>query len=72
MFSVPEDTQVRGFISALLSCLIRLFRCYEYDRNFIAHTLDELIEASKGLFSFEEEVGIDGTVWHNYVFKREG
>lgn len=43
----------------------------EYDRNFIAHTLDELIEASKGLFSFEEEVGIDGTVWHNYVFKRE-
>ncbi len=44
----------------------------EYDRNFIAHTLDELIEASKGLFSFEEEVGIDGTVWHNYVFKREG
>lgn len=43
----------------------------DYDRNFIAHTLDELIEASRGLLSFEEEVGIDGTVWHNYIFKRE-
>ena len=43
----------------------------EYDRNFIAHTLDELTEASKGLFSFSEEMGVDGTVWHNYVFKRE-
>jgi SAM-dependent methyltransferase len=43
----------------------------EYDRNFIAHTLDELTEASKGLFSFSEEMGVDGTVWHHYVFKRE-
>lgn len=42
----------------------------EYDRNFIAHTLDELIEAADGLFNFLQEVGYDGTVWHNYIFQR--
>lgn len=42
----------------------------EYDRNFIAHTLDELLNASEGLFKFEKEVGFDGTVWRNYIFKR--
>lgn len=41
----------------------------EYDRNFIGHTLDELITASTGLFEFEREVGYDGTLWHNYIFK---
>jgi hypothetical protein len=41
----------------------------EYGRNFIAHTLEELIDASDGLFTFEQEVGFDGTVWRNYVFK---
>ena len=43
----------------------------EYDRNFIAHTLNELIEASDGLFTFEREVGHDGTVWQNYIFRCE-
>lgn len=42
----------------------------EYDRNFIAHTLDELVDAAAGLFTFVQEVGYDGTVWHNYIFKR--
>jgi len=42
-----------------------------YDRNFIGHTLDELREAAKGLFSYEREVGDDGTGWHNYIFKCE-
>ena len=42
----------------------------EYDRNFICHSLKELIDAASGLFTFEQEVGYDGTVWHNYVFKR--
>lgn len=41
----------------------------EYDRNFIGHTLDELINASFGFFEFEREVGYDGTAWHNYIFR---
>lgn len=41
----------------------------EYDRNFIAHTLDELMDAASGLFHFLQEVGYDGTVWHNYIFQ---
>lgn len=43
----------------------------DYDRNFIAHTLDELIRESDGLFTFEQEVGFDGTIWRNYIFKRD-
>ncbi len=42
----------------------------EYDRNFIAHTLDELVDAASGLFNFLQEVGHDGTAWHNYIFQR--
>ncbi len=42
----------------------------EYDRNFIAHTLDELVDAASGLFGFLREVGYDGTVWHHYIFQR--
>lgn len=41
----------------------------EYDRNFIAHTLEELVDAASGLFNFLQEVGHDGTVWHNYIFQ---
>lgn len=41
----------------------------EYDRNFIGHTLDELIRTAEPWFSFEREVGDDGTVWHNYIFR---
>lgn len=41
----------------------------DYDRNFIAHTLEELIDASADGFSFEQEVGMDGTVWRNYIFR---
>lgn len=41
----------------------------EYDRNFIGHTLDELMDASDGLFSYVEEVAYDGSKWHNYIFK---
>lgn len=41
----------------------------EYDRNFIGHSLNELIEEAAGLFEFVDEVGFDGTVWHNYIFK---
>jgi len=43
----------------------------DYDRNFIAHTLAELTDAASGLFSFVEEVGWDGSPWHNYIFRKE-
>ena len=39
-----------------------------YDRNFIGHTKDELVRAADGLFRFEQEMGWDGTDWHNYIF----
>lgn len=42
----------------------------EYDRNFIGHTLDELVVESHGLFQFEKELESDMQVWKNYVFKR--
>ena len=42
----------------------------QYDRNFIAHTLDELKKASEGSFSFQCELKSDMPVWKNYVFSR--
>lgn len=42
-----------------------------YDRNFIAHTLDELITESENILSFVEEVGFDGTIWRNYIFRKK-
>ena len=41
-----------------------------YDRNFIGHSLDELTTAASGMFQFEQEVGDDGTCWHNYIFRK--
>ncbi len=41
----------------------------EYDRNFIGHSLAVLIEEAHGLFDFVCEIGYDGTIWHNYIFK---
>lgn len=42
----------------------------EYDRNFIGHTLDELVVESQGLFQFEKELESDMLVWKNYVFRK--
>lgn len=42
----------------------------QYDRNFIAHTLEELQEAAEGLFVYECEMESDMLVWKNYVFSR--
>ncbi len=42
----------------------------QYDRNFIAHTLDELKKASEGSFSYQCEMKSDMPVWKNYVFSR--
>lgn len=41
-----------------------------YDRNFIAHTLEELETAAEGLFSYQCELPSDMRVWKNYVFSR--
>ena len=41
-----------------------------YDRNFIAHTLEELITESENYFSFVGEVGFEGTVWRNFIFRK--
>lgn len=53
----------------LLNRSLMIVNGKEYDRNFIAHTLDELKDAASGLFNFVREVGHDGTVWHNYIFQ---
>ena len=42
-----------------------------YDRRFFGHTLDELKDAARGLFTFVREVGRDGTPWRNYIFSRD-
>ncbi len=43
----------------------------QYDRNFIAHTLEELREAAKGFFSYQCELASDMNVWKNYVFAKK-
>jgi len=42
----------------------------DYDRNFIAHTLEELTAASEGEFSYRCELPADMPVWRYYVFQR--
>ena len=42
----------------------------QYDRNFIAHTLDELKKASEESFSYQCEMKSDMPAWKNYVFSR--
>lgn len=42
----------------------------QYDRNFIAHTLEELKKASENLFSYQCEMKSEMAVWKNYVFSR--
>ena len=41
----------------------------EYDRNFICHTLQELVEYSAGYFEFVEELEKQGD-WRYYIFKK--
>lgn len=42
----------------------------QYDRNFIAHTLEELERAAEGLFAYQCEVKSDMSAWKYYVFGR--
>ena len=42
----------------------------QYDRNFIAHTLEELKKAAEELFSYRCEMKSDMHAWKNYVFNR--
>jgi len=43
-----------------------------YDRNFIAHTLDELVEGAGGLFAYRRELPSDMPIWRQLLFRREG
>jgi SAM-dependent methyltransferase len=44
--------------------------CEDYDREFYAHTLDELKEYSNGMFTFVEEILPDREdPWKRYLFK---
>lgn len=60
---------VREGIGKIHEWSVKIIDGVEYDRNFIGHSLEELIEESHGLFEFVDEVGYDGTVWHNYIFR---
>lgn len=44
----------------------------QYDRNFIAHTLDEVTQAAKGLFAYRRELPSDMPIWRQLLFAREG
>lgn len=40
-----------------------------YDRAFYAHTLEELVRESAGIFAFEQEIpDQEPSLWRNYVF----
>jgi len=42
-----------------------------YDRDFYAHTLEELIRYSAGIFKYVEEVVYeDESIWKNYIFMK--
>lgn len=41
----------------------------DYDRNFICHTIDELVAYSKGYFEFVEKLEDQGD-WRYYIFKK--
>ena len=43
----------------------------DYDRNFIAHTLDELVEGAGARFSYQRELPSDMPIWRQYLFRRE-
>ncbi|BBF42500.1 methyltransferase [Lachnospiraceae bacterium KM106-2] len=42
----------------------------EYDRNFIAHNLEELKDAIAGLFCYITELESDMESWHYYLFRK--
>lgn len=42
-----------------------------YDRNFIAHTLDELLTAAKGVLTYQRELPSEMAIWHQYLFRNE-
>ena len=44
----------------------------QYDRNFIAHTPDEVIRAAEGLFSYCRELPSGMPIWRQLLFRREG
>ena len=44
----------------------------QYDRNFIAHTLEELTGAAQGLFSYCRELPSDMPIWRQLLFRRAG
>ena len=41
----------------------------DYDRNFICHTIEELVTYSKGYFEFVEKLEDQGD-WRYYIFKK--
>lgn len=43
-----------------------------YDRNFIAHTVDEVVQAAEGRFAYCRELPSDMAVWRQLLFRREG
>ncbi|MCH5286377.1 MAG: class I SAM-dependent methyltransferase [Christensenellaceae bacterium] len=53
----------------MLDRSIKVVNGETYDRNFIGHTLEELIETSLGLFTFVKEVECGDPGWHNYIFQ---
>lgn len=40
-----------------------------YDRDFYAHTLEELVQESAGIFAFDQEIPEqEPSIWRNYIF----
>ena len=43
-----------------------------YDRNFIAHTPNEVMGAAQSWFSYCRELAFDMPIWRQLLFRREG
>lgn len=63
-------SSVREGVGKLDELSLREVDGEEYDRNFIAHTLDELTAAAERLFSYRQELPSDMAVWRQYLFER--
>lgn len=62
---------VREGVGRLESSSLFTIENEQYDRNFICHTKQELVDASKGLFEFLKEMpNTAGTDWRYYLFQK--
>ena len=74
---LTERTRELERVTAVLDSLYVDWRGGEidgerYDRNFIAHTPDEVMGAARRWFSYCRELASERPIWRQLLFRREG